>query len=478
MFGPSRSQVAAARIPFSHRLWSHRGLLFAVAVAAIFAGGLAALMHRLPYPISETIAILEDLEDHSGAARDAFDLASPFFRPAFWGTLELIWAVDSSVEARMALYTHLHVAVVAVVLLLLVVALRPRTLPDGAAATLALAVVVGSPSFRDNLENLPLNQMMVLTALALVTWLLLEAPGRRHGWLALCLAAVGLGFKEEGLVLIAVIATGAYLGAPGASRTVGVVATACGAAYVLVRLIGSDSWPLFMQDVGFGFTVLGVDEAEALFGTNPFGIYAYNVAATASNVLFSEPTSGVFSITRSLRDGELRFWQINHVLSSVGTTAMIAWWGRGAWRAGGASRRLIAVMLVALAVSSALGFKYTRDRFGGLALVFYAVAAYHASGALLRRGHMRRLATGVVTTLVVLTALGWQLRAVGTLHHLRVTTDRNRLEWLVDWGERQQRFQDRPTYLHLMDQLRDQGTRARHLETATDARWLTRVLGD
>src|SRR4029453_19014055 len=152
------------------------------------------------------------------------------------------------------------------------------------------------------------------------------------------------------------------------------------AVYLAIRLSTSASWPAFVQDVGYGFTLLSPDQATTRFGNFPVGVYAYNVVVTTTNILFSEPTAGVFTIVRDLRNGEVAAWEINHVISSAFLTALIVWWGVGALRAnlktqipdpkskeGGTTpwsveSRVFVATVIAVAASAALGFNYTRDR--------------------------------------------------------------------------------------------------------------------
>jgi len=87
------------------------------------------VLWRTPYPISETVALLEDVD------------TSP--------------ASTGSLDSALVLFKAIEVAAVGGLIALLIWHLRPRTPIAAAAATLAVAVLVGTPGFRDNLE-LPL----------------------------------------------------------------------------------------------------------------------------------------------------------------------------------------------------------------------------------------------------------------------------------------------------------------------------------
>jgi len=453
-------------------------VIVTASVPLLAALGLA--LWAVPYAISETVGVLESLEQHGGAFEAVWNLHAPFFRPAFWGSLQQIWDRSSSVPAAMTTYKLLHVATVLLVPLVFLAAVRPRTALEAVAAAFALATLVGSPAFRDNLENLPLNQMMIITLLSLVVWWLGCAPGRWRGPLAVLLTAVAIGFKEEGIVLGAVVAAGAWLGSPGFSRRTGLVTAGLCGGYIALRLSTSGQWPTFMQDIGLGFSVVTSADATARFGAFPYAIYAYNAAASAANVLFSEPTSGVFGITRAITDGTAEPWQVIHLATSAGTTALLAWWAAGVMRTSGSchERRVLAATVAAIAVSALLGFKYTRDRFGGVAVAFYALAVFEALRMTTTRLSAARLRPWLAAVLVLgLLHAGWQIRVIGTVQYVRARAEHNQKEWLVDVMKRRERFAHRPTFLRMMEALQPQGTDTRTTAPGPDPAWFGKVLG-
>src|SRR5205809_696612 len=85
------------------------------------------------------------------------------------------------------------------------VALRVRNAVDAAAATLAVAVLMGMPGFRDNLE-MPLLFTLISMPITVLVYLLLERDHRWwHGLLFVALACVAVGFKEQGLVIVPIL---------------------------------------------------------------------------------------------------------------------------------------------------------------------------------------------------------------------------------------------------------------------------------
>src|SRR5262249_44533045 len=146
---------------------------------------------------------------------------------------------------------------------------------------------------------------------------------------------------------------------------------ALGAAYVAFRLHWRGHWPLFEQSMGLGFSILEPRDAVARFGSFPYWMYAYNSASTMSNVLFAEPTSGLFYITRNLRYGGLETWEVVNLGSSLSLTALIIWWGVRSFRepdgrAWSLESRTFVAMVVVLLACGVLSFDYSRDRLGGM----------------------------------------------------------------------------------------------------------------
>jgi len=470
----------------------HSGYWWTAAVFSVTAPlllTLARVLWRTPYPISETIALLEDV-DTSPASFFLNPARKSWYRPLYHLTWMALWRGTGSLDAALVLFKTIEVAAVGGLIALLIWHLRPRTAIAAGAATFAVAVLVGTPGFRDNLE-LPLIYTTVGMPLLLIVWMLLERKERWwHTPVILALTLLAIGYKEQGLVIVPVVLVAWWMGAPGASRTTAAAIVVMTAVYLAIRFSTSGSWPTFVQDVGYGFTMLSPDQATARFGTFPVGMYVYNVVVTTTNILFSEPTAGVFTIVRDVRDGRVAAWELNHVMSSAVLTVLIVWWGVGALRANPKAQipnpkskrvgiwslgfgfwdfvrrtpwsvesRVFAATVIAVAASAALGFNYTRDRLGGMAAVFYALAAYHAIRTVAERlVHAPRslvLSTGVVLALL---AGAWQLRAIGTVEYARLTAFKDRREWMTDLQQRRVEFARRAAYLRILNAMTDQGT--------------------
>jgi hypothetical protein len=441
------------------RLW----VASLVATSAVILLLLCHSLWRTPYGISETVALLEDVDQNS--PWHFFNLQSVYVRPLFYLTLSAIWHTASSVEAALDLFTVLHIASVAALVVLFFAYLRPRTRLDAAAAVIAAAVLMGSAAFRENLENLPLNQMMVVMVLTMVVWIIVGRPARSwHDPAIVVLTVLAIGFKEQGLLIAPIVVTAALMGAPGVSRRGALAIVVLSAGYAMLRLWYAPSWSQFPQEVGFGTGMLRPAEAAARFGVAPLGIYLYNVASGIASLLFAEPTAGVFRVVPHLLEGRWAAWEINNVASSSALTAVTVWWARhairrdaeGAWPG---EARLAVVTLVAIVGSALLGFAYTRDRMSGVALIFYALAAFCAMRQAAERASRTTgaplLAAG---TVLMLLAASWQVRAIGTLEYSRQTAWQHQREWIIGLQRRRVDFANRPAYLSTLEAMIEQGT--------------------
>lgn len=436
--------------------------LTAALLAIPVVASICRAMWRTPFPISETVGILEDvqLSPHS-----FFDpTVRSWYRPLYFSTWRLFWEGSGSLKTALTLFRALEVACVVALFILFLRCLRPRTWLDAGAAAVALAILAGAQGFRDNLE-LPLLMTLVAMPLALVLWRLTEAPARWwHAPAMVAIVMVAVGYKEQGLVLVPLIVMAWLTGAPGVTKWTALATTAVTLAYLGLRFSTRGTWQPFEQAVGLGFHILSASEANARFGAAPLAMYAYNAAATLASILFSEPTTGEFRFTRDLLEGVAAPWQFNHVLSSLALTTLLAWWSWGtlrrsrgrAWTLEG---RLVVTVGVTLAASAALGFNYSRDRLGGMALVFLALAGYHA---VRRAAAVTAAESGpralVLTCLLGLFAATWQLRALGTVEYVRYASERTQREWLTAPFARRASGTQGPAYISLIQRMTAQGT--------------------
>jgi len=476
----------------------HRGRFWSIAALITTAPLLLSLSWALwttPYPISETVGLMElagVMPDPHPAPADGIDpalrnifstTARSWYRPFFHMTWYLFWHATGSLTATLLLWRLLEVASVASLVLLLLWWLRPRTFLDYAAATFAAAVLLGTPGLRENLE-LPMLMTLVAMPMVMIIWLLLERPHRAwHGIIIVVLTILAIGYKEQGLVLLPVIVGAWWTRAPGASRmttaAVGVVVL----AYLAFRFSTTGAWKPFEQDVGLGFGGLSAGEASSRFGAFPYWMYLYNASSTVLNILFSEPTAGTFRIVRDFTQSKLASWEINELSSSAALTALVIWWGIRTWiREAGQpwslETRLIVATVLSIGASGALGFNYSRDRMGGMAVVFLAIAAYFAVRSASERIALQTSRARMIgaSICLMLLASAWQIRAMGTIDSVRLRGEKVHREWLTDLQQRRVDYSGHTQYLRILEGMAQQGFEPAAASLYPD--WVQPVLGE
>jgi hypothetical protein len=459
------------------------GTLLVLTVAAVLAGTIAMALWRSPFPLSEAVALFEDVAQRPASS---FLLpSSSYYRPLFHLNLwVLLHGAGSSDRALAVDKLLLHIGPLLVLTLGFVWYLRPQNVVAAASALAALTVLVGSPGLLGNLE-LPLSYTIVGMAATIPVWMLLERERRPwHGAAIVALVLLAIGFKEQGLVLVPVVIAAWWMGAPGIDRGTSVAVAAIAATYVNFRLTLGAPWPTFEQDVGVGFERLTSAAATERYGAAPLPIFAYNSFATIANVLFAEPTEGVFRFVAAIVRGTVQPWHLVYLLSSTVLTLVIVWWActirYGRYLAGASTEGRVAVALVlSLAACGLLSFDYSRDRLGGMAAPFYALAAYYAIRTVLFRAAGTRLVNAVAVT-VLLTMLGgaWGLRALYTVEFTRQRALNAHREWLTDIGRRRIEFATRGTYLAVMQSMLPQGTARRPTSRTRYPRLLMRLMGE
>jgi hypothetical protein len=453
-----------------------------VAAAAPAVITLCLTLWHSPFAISEVIALLEDVDERPVSY--FFDPNRAYYRPLSYLALSTIWHDGASLDSRLGAIKLLTVVPVLFIVGLFIWHLRPRTGLEAAAASVALAVLIGSPGFRDNLE-MGTYDTVVGIAIGMTVWVLLNRERRRwHAPLVVACTLAAVGFKEQGLALVPLVIAAWWTRAPGASRGMALTLGAFGIAYVAFRLIWRTSWLPFEQDVGVGFTEWSIEEAAARFGGFPYWVYLYSSASTVASLLFAEPRRGVFRIVQSWLEGQVLPWQVVQVGSSVALTTLIAWWGvrslkaraHGEWSHD--ARVFVCTVLVVLA-AGALSFNYSRERLAGFAAVFYAIAAFGALRAVLGRTLVASR-TGFVVGGLCLALLGaaWHTRAVGTIEWARGQSWANHQEWLVMLPSRRVEYAHRPAYARIMESLIEQGADPAAPRATRFPGWVSRVMGD
>jgi hypothetical protein len=402
----------------------------------VWAAGICYCLFRMPLPVGDCLDEIVEVQHDAGAAASfARALTSAhYFRPLRVAQTRLLF--DAASGHYWLAYRGFHALLVVVAFGLVAAVARVRDAAGVAAFAAALTILVGHHGFLGNVKEIyPINHFLEVLICSLSAFLV-----SRHGrprWgdaVALVLFAVATLTLESGVLVWCVFVAAWLTGLSGvSSRGVGVV-TIAAIAYVVVRSIFVEVPLTALQATGFGGRVRDPAELQALFGSPPILLFAYNAVSAALSVLFSEPRAGVWLTIRSYADGIPPRVLIN-IASSALSTGVLAWFvarRRPAWRAGTFmdADRVMIVFLATLAGTAAVSFAYTKNEILGTAAAFYALAVYGAVRELVIVMSRRR--TGVrllVATAMVALSLLWAVRSAGLFHNLRTEAFNHRNDW-------------------------------------------------
>jgi hypothetical protein len=421
----------------------------------IVAAGLAHFLFGIPIQYSDSFGNLLTLSTSWPELLAAQFSQRAFLRPGLWAALKAVH--DLSGGEYTVWFRAVHAVQTGLLIVLYLKLIQPRTRWDAVLVPFGLAVLLGLHTFWGTVrEAYPINTFLTIVLLCLAAAALSLA---RYRWwndlLALaCFAAAALTL-ESGLLVFVILVAGALAGARGVSRGgVALVALACVGYFILrfpILEVGSPG--LMERASGFGFSVLEPTDLAARFGDSPIGFYAYNVAASIGSVLFSEPNSGLFELTRQWVESEVEPARVVNLLSSLAATGVLAMYAMPAyrrWRAGQRTRddQLFAMAVAVVAANAAISYPYTKDVVMSPAGAFYAAAAFVAARSLIRRlaeglplstlqgrpegrpllmsKNWRMVAVGA---LMLVLGTCWALRFVGLHLHLRAEAHAARNEW-------------------------------------------------
>jgi len=243
---------------------------------------------------------------------------------------------------------------------------------------------------------------------------------------------------ESGLLVGVILVGGVLVGAKGMSRTGAAVLVLLLVGYLVLRfpVLGVGAPSLMERSSGYGFSILEPPELIARFGSNPFGFYAYNMVSSALSVLLSEPTGGVYGLTRQALDGNFDFATWDTFIASVCATAMVAvfvWRRRSAFAAWCLDRddQMVALFVMVLAGNAVVSYPYSKDVVMSPAGAFLAVAVYVAARNIL--SWLPAVAPPRMAALVLasfaLTGTMWAIRVTETYLGLRAGAVVERNEW-------------------------------------------------
>ena len=430
-------------------LADRRPQLFAYGTVAAVAALFAIALLRIPIQLSDSFTEFLVMQGRSLMDVIRPEIAGgPYFRPLRRGLIKLLF--DLSGGNFYAWFRGFHALEVLVLLILLVRMMRPRTVGTAALVPLALAMVGGSHLFLDVFrEAFPINHFLTILICAVAAVNLVQSRG---GWwadtAAVLLLVFAMGTIESGLLVWVVFVAAYATGYRGVSHRALIALTLVFASYFVLRFVLLDgTMPgVGERDTGFLLADKTGGEMQRLFGSSPWMLYAYNFMSAVSCVLFAEPRSGTFVLTRSVLLDEVRPWQVLTVATSTLTTVVIAWHvvtRIRTWRPFEFDEddRLVALFLVLLPANAMFDIVYEKDVVLSVAGIFYVAAAAVAIKHLLVVAASPSAARrALACTVMVVVACGWSLRAIGTQYRLREVASIDRNDWAhYDQWERQQR---------------------------------------
>jgi hypothetical protein len=422
----------------------------AYALAGLFALALALDLLWMPVQVADSLGEILDARSSSSvwASFSGSIGTSAYLRPFRIAQIKALFDLANGSHYWLV-YRGFHALLIVLALMLFTRALKVSTAIDLAAAACALMVLVGLHTFRGGVkEAFPINHFLEMMVLCLLTLNLTQSRG--GWWIDVCavLAFLAAALTLESGLLVWVVAAAAWIaGWRGVSTRGLVVMTVLVIGYMYVRfaVLATGVPTLSERSSGYLLEMLDPPELQRRFGAEPLWFYVYNVMASVSSVLFTEPQAGVFELVSAwIRGAPL--WRVAiPVATSIAMTGLLLW--SSARRLRGVapfddSARAILVFAAVLVANAALSFAYTKNEIVSVAGAFYAVAAYGAVRDLISRGvNARPVASMACAILLCVVTTGWCFRVIGVHYVLRSQALKHQIDW-VDMPERQERSDD------------------------------------
>jgi len=416
--------------------------VLAVLLAALITLPLAESVFQIPIQVSdslEAIVIGAKYPSSWSLLADSAQFSTTTFRPMrYEQTRWLLQAAASTSLTYNTVFRAVHVALTVMLVLLFLLAIRVRRWIDVAAFAVAFPVLIGIHTFVAMLqEAFPVNHFAEVGVCALAVFVLArQSPKWFFPAIVCVLLAFALSVIESGAMVWVVAICCAAAGMRGMTRSSVVAATVLLGIYLLVRhALDITSPGIGGHGSGFGGTFYSPEELTQRFGAHPLGFIAYNVAGGLASLLFSEPRQGVYSLAIAWKTGEPHAVLLINLVSSIATSALIAWYAvthlRGS-RAGWSDiDRMFVVACAVMVVNAALNAAYIKDEIISVGGLFYAVAAFIAIRGLLETIPQRRLVASALIALFLMTDAGlWTFRAAGLHYVLRYDAFKTRNDWV------------------------------------------------
>jgi hypothetical protein len=434
-------------------------------VAAIMAATVCYSLFRIPIQMTDSLIPLLDAQ-RTPSVLAAFANGATnagYFRPLRAAQIQALYELSGG-HFFTAFRTY-QAAFVLLVFALFLMALEVDSRERLAALLFALTVLTGLHTFRGTVwEAYPVNHSLEVVAFCLLALVLARSKGGRWTDAAATLTFVAAALTvESGLLVWVVIVSARLTGARGISRRGVLVVSALLAGYFAMRFayLHTGVPALSERSSGFGLQQLGPDALQRLFGARRSVFYVYNVFSSLLTVLVSEPRAGVWTIPAEYLRGRVAGGTMINVVSSAITTAVVAWFVARRiprWRSGQLDRddQLMVVALAVLIGNAVISYSYTKDEIMGPGGVFYALAAFVAVAALVRRPQ-----STVLCVALFIAASGWVVRTAGLHYQMHLMTFYDRNEWVYvdDWLARQKSVPTTTEGEALVERLRDDALR-------------------
>lgn len=466
-----------------------RASWWATGLALVFALFLSDNLLRMPVQRSDSLELILDAQQSPSAAASFLGsmVAPGYMRPMFRAENKLLLDV-AAISSMQWAYRGFHACLLTACLLLFARAARVGSERDFASFAMAMAVLIGLHTFRGAVgEAYPVNHYLNVAVVCLLTLVLAQSKG---GWWVDLAATAGFVYAifilETGALVWVIALTAWIVGWRGISSRAVAVMSALLLGYLYLRFV---QYPvgapgLSERSSGYFFSVLDPPELIRRFGERPAPFYAYNVVTSVLSVLLSEPRAGRFVAFDAWRQDVLLPRMVLAVSTSLVTTLVIGYGALRAWRmrALDDNARYIAVFAAVLGGNAAISFAYTKDEIMLPAGLFYALAAYGGSRmALAAMATARwRAAVPAVASVLVVTSLGWTVRAAGLPYFLRSQAFKHRCDWAELSGERRRAGYEtlQPDAERLIEQLESEALAIAAPNPRFEPRWLKSVWED
>lgn len=440
---------------------------FAVyACVTIITGGLAYLLWQIPVQVSDCINNIGTAFSTTWPELIASQFEThAFLRPLIHPQTKVV--LDLAPGWEFVAFRAIHIVQVFALFWLFVRAIHVRTWTWAAAALAGTVVVAGSHTFITLVnEGYPINNYMTVALCAAVA-LNVVVQERPRWWTDLLVVFVfllALGTIESGLLIWVLVAAGLIAGFRGVSWPAAIGLSALVVGYFVLRFVVLEVGTPGLDERASGFLLerLEPPELQARFGANPYPLYAYNVVAAFSSVMFSEPRSGVFRLVLALGSEEVRPWLVVNLVSGLAVAALVIWATCAvSWRQRPAvwsrSQRLLFIAAGVVAANAVLSYPYAKDQVMSTAGIFYGLAAAAAIAGLAERPNRSTAIRVLAIALVTIVAATWSWRTFGVQHRLTHAAFAHRNDWAaVDTrAVAASHDPDNPEMLALLNRLRN-----------------------